>query len=42
MHADGDVYEGDFKDDMAAGYGKFTHSNDAYYEGYWAEDKQCG
>lgn len=32
-HAEGDVYDGDFKDDKANGYGVYTHVNGSRYEG---------
>jgi hypothetical protein len=36
------VYEGEWKDDKAHGYGKYMHTDGAQYEGYWKEDKQHG
>jgi len=39
IHADGDVYEGDWLDDKAHGYGIYCHLDGAKYEGYWEEDK---
>jgi len=33
IHADGDVYEGDWVNDKAEGYGKYTHLDGATYEG---------
>lgn len=42
IHADGDVYEGEWLDDKAHGCGIYTHTDGAKYEGYWKEDKQEG
>jgi len=39
IHADGDVYEGDWFNDKAHGKGKYTHLDGATYEGDWYEDK---
>lgn len=39
IHADGDVYEGDWKDDKAHGKGVYTHVDGSKYEGEWYEDK---
>jgi len=33
IHADGDCYEGDWVDDKATGFGKYYHTNGAFYEG---------
>ena len=33
MHADGDIYEGDWEFDKAHGKGVYTHANGAKYEG---------
>jgi len=41
-HADGDVYEGEWKDDKANGYGIYVHVNGARYEGNWKNDLQDG
>jgi hypothetical protein len=30
-HVDGDIYEGDWKDDKACGYGTYKHFNGAKY-----------
>lgn len=32
-HVDGDVYDGEWKDDKACGYGTYKHYNGAKYEG---------
>ena len=42
IHADGDVYDGDWKDDKADGFGIYTHNNGNRYVGDWKEDKQHG
>jgi hypothetical protein len=39
IHADGDVYNGDWVDDKAEGYGTYTHMDGAIYVGMWKEDK---
>lgn len=38
MHANGDVYEGEFKDDKAHGYGKYISFDGNKYEGWWEND----
>jgi hypothetical protein len=42
IHADGDIYEVDWKDDKANGSGVYIHVNGAKYEGEWLNDKQHG
>ena len=42
IHADGDVYDGSWKDDKAHGYGIYSHLDGARYMGNWKEDKQHG
>lgn len=42
MHADGDVYEGEWVNDKAEGHGTYSHANGAFYEGSWLDDKQHG
>ena len=42
IHADGDVYDGYWKDDKAHGRGIYSHLDGARYEGSWCEDKQHG
>ena len=37
-HVDGDVFEGEWQDDKANGFGVYTHMNGAKYEGYWKDD----
>jgi hypothetical protein len=37
-HANGDIYEGDWKDDKADGKGLFIDTNGAKYEGDWVDD----
>jgi len=39
VHADGDVYEGEWYNDKAQGQGKYTHLDGATYTGEWLEDK---
>ena len=39
IHADGDIYEGEWKDDKANGFGVYIHVNGAKYEGEWLNDK---
>jgi len=39
IHADGDVYEGEWVRDKAQGKGKYTHLYGATYQGEWLEDK---
>ena len=31
MYTDGDKYDGDFKDNLASGYGKYYHANGATF-----------
>ena len=38
-HADGDVYDGEWKNDKANGKGTYIHVNGAKYEGDWENDK---
>ena len=42
MYPDGDVYEGEWKDDKANGFGIYYYSNGNKYEGYWENDCQHG
>jgi len=39
IHADGDMYEGEWKDDKAQGVGVYIHADGAKYEGEWFEDQ---
>jgi hypothetical protein len=39
IHADGDVYEGEWKEDKAHGKGKYIHMDGAEYNGDWIDDK---
>jgi len=41
-HVDGDVYEGEWRDDKASGKGVYRHYNGAKYEGEWHDDYQHG
>jgi hypothetical protein len=38
----GDLYDGEWRDDHACGYGTYTHKNGALYQGLWKEDLQHG
>lgn len=40
--ADGDTYNGEFKDDLRNGYGVFIGKNGDKYEGYYKDGKQNG
>lgn len=42
VHADGDVYEGEWKNDVAHGKGTYYHNDGAKYVGSWKNDKQHG
>ncbi len=39
IHADGDVYEGEWLNDKAHGKGVYIHRDGASYTGEWYEDK---
>lgn len=39
IHADGDVYIGNWKKDKANGFGVYLHIDNAKYEGEWLDDK---
>lgn len=39
---DGAIYEGEWKDNHAHGWGKFLHSNGDSYEGMWRRSKANG
>ena len=36
------IYEGQFKDDIYHGYGRFIYSNGNYYIGQWVDGKRSG
>lgn len=38
IHSNGEIYEGQWKNDKANGFGKYKHSDGAIYEGDWFED----
>lgn len=38
FHTNGDVYDGEWKDDKAHGYGIYLHHDGASYEGEWQDD----
>lgn len=40
--SDGAIYEGDWKDNHATGFGKFIHVIGDTYEGNWARDQANG
>ena len=42
IHANGDIYEGEFLEDKANGYGNCVHVNGVIYKGYWKEDMYNG
>jgi hypothetical protein len=39
IHAECDIYEGEWKDDKAHGYGEYLHLDGATYKGDWILDK---
>lgn len=42
-YANGDIYEGEWANDMKNGRGKFYYAKGAVYEGTWQEDiAKCG
>ena len=38
----GGIYEGEWKNGMRDGKGKYVWPDRSYYEGDWVEDKACG
>ena len=40
--ADGNVYEGEWRDDRACGKGKLVHANGDVYDGDWRDDMANG
>lgn len=38
IHSDGDMYEGEWKEDQANGKGKYIHTDGSQYEGEWKND----
>ncbi len=42
MEMDGDVYEGNWENDRANGYGTYIHANGSKYLGFWKNDLQHG
>ena len=38
-HANGDIYQGEWKDNMANGFGTFVDTNGAMYQGNWMNDQ---
>lgn len=41
-HVNGDIYQGEWKDGKANGYGVFVDTNGSMYEGEWLNDQQHG
>jgi len=39
IHADGDIYVGEWRNDKANGYGEYMHLEGTTYVGNWSEDK---
>ena len=39
IHADNDVYEGNWVNDQANGIGTYSHTDGAIYKGDWVDDK---
>lgn len=37
-HANGDIYQGEWRNDMANGFGAFIDANGAKYSGEWLND----
>lgn len=37
-HVDGDLYEGQWVNDKANGFGTYKHTNGAQYNGEWKDD----
>ena len=42
VHREGDIYEGEWVDNKAEGFGIYTSLDGTKYEGYWVDDKQQG
>ena len=42
VHANGDVYEGEFLNNKANGYGEYKHADGSLYQGYWINNLQNG
>jgi hypothetical protein len=42
IYNNGDMYEGDWKNDKMEGYGKFIYNNGDIYEGDWKDNKREG
>ena len=41
-HVDGDVFDGEWYEDKAHGFGTYFNVNGSKYEGYWSDDLQDG
>ena len=42
IHANGDVYTGEFEDNKANGKGVYEQASGEWYEGFWSNDKPHG
>ncbi len=38
----GDFYEGEWRDDMKEGYGRYAWANGSSYQGHWEVDRMNG
>ena len=41
-YSDGDIYDGEWNNDMKEGKGKLTYNNGTIFEGNWKADKREG
>jgi hypothetical protein len=41
-HANGDIYQGEWRNGKANGFGIFVDTNGSMYEGQWLDDQQHG
>ena len=42
IHGDGDIYKGEYLNNITNGYGEYYRQNIAIYKGYWLNDSQYG
>ena len=42
IYANGDVYNGEYKDDKSHGFGQYNHFYGGIYKGNWLENKKNG